>query len=186
MADNPEDPARYGFKLVTEGNLLEPDPLMGSFATREGDVIRPMVPADLLRVILPITLENPVPFEVRKAFMFARDAMCYAFWYYPLITLGAQQILRVADYATDVAGRLNGIASHKTFGPRIDQLRAAGVLDGARISAWNLLCEMRNRVTHPEWQQTWMPSDGITIVRMVADEIQALRWPATVKDEATT
>ncbi len=34
-----QNEAQYGFKMVDETNLLEPDPLMVNLATRENDVI---------------------------------------------------------------------------------------------------------------------------------------------------
>jgi hypothetical protein len=172
-----QEEAHYGFKMVDEMNLLAPDPLMGSMATRENDVVRPMIPNDLLQPILAVTLEERVPFEVRRAFFFARNAMCYGYWYYPLITLGSQQLLRVADYATEVAGSVNGLTPHRNFRPRIDQLVAAGVIDSANRGTWELICRFRNKATHPEWQQIWGIPQTLNVVRAVANEITAMRWP---------
>ncbi len=138
-----------------------------------------MIPNDLLRPILKVTLVEPVPFDVRRTFFFARNAMCYGFWYYPLITMGSQQILRVADYATEVAGSANGLTPHRNFRPRIDQLITAGVIDAAHLQTWEVICRFRNTSTHPAWQQIWGIPQTIQVVRTVADAIQALRWPPT-------
>jgi hypothetical protein len=172
-----QNKAQYGFKMIDESNLLEPDPLVGGMAMRENNVIRQMVPGDLMRPILAVTVEEPVPFEVRRSFFFARNAMCYGFWYYPLITMGSQQLLRVADYATEVAGKANGLMPHRNFRPRLDQLVAAGVIDPSHLQTWLFICRFRNKATHPEWQQVWGIPQTVQVVRMVADEIKALRWP---------
>jgi hypothetical protein len=166
----------YGFKMVDAANVLEPDPIISKMATREDDVIRPMVPSDLLRPILAVTLAAPVPFEVRRAFLFARNAMCYGFWYYPLITIGSQQILRVADYATDVAITASGGKPRRSFRGRVDQLVARGILDHTRLHTWEAICRLRNRATHPDWQEVWGIPQTVRVVETVATEILALRW----------
>jgi hypothetical protein len=166
----------YGFKQITPDNLAQPDPLVLNMWTREGAEFRPMTPEDFITPILALSLCDPVPLEVRRAFVFARNTMCYGYWYWPAMTLGAQQILRVADYATDVAGRLNGINARQTFGPRITQLAKVGIIDASRRDAWETLLKLRNMVTHPDWQQTWGLPQTVDAAALAAREIQALRW----------
>lgn len=182
-SDEIKEASQYGFKRVDAENVLSPDPLMAALATREGDVIRPMTYEDVARPLLRIHLNDDVPKEVRRAFLFPLYAMCYAFWYYPLTTLGAQQILRVADLASERAGHANGLQPHRNFRPRIGQLRAAGVIQAAREDRWNQIVDMRNRVTHPGCQQTWGFAQTVQVVRMIADEINALRWPPSEVQE---
>ena len=166
----------YGFKQISVENLTLPDPLVLDMWTREGNDLRPMTPNDFVRPILAIQLDEPVPFEVRRAFYFARNAMCYGYWYWPAITLGSQQVLRVADLASRTASEERGLKPHQNFGPRISQLRAAGIVDAEREERWNLIVRLRNKATHPEWQQTWGLPQTIDCIIMVAEEIKALRW----------
>lgn len=69
-----QNEAQYGFKMVDETNLLEPDPLIVNLATRENDLIRPMNPNDLLRPILKVTLVGPVRDEFHTSSPDAHDS----------------------------------------------------------------------------------------------------------------
>lgn len=174
--DNVGDIDGYGFKQVDFQNLTQPDPLVVGMLTRDGDEIRPITPEDFVSPILAISLAQPVPLEVRRAFYFARNVMCYGYWYWPAITLGSQQVLRVADLASCIAGAANGLKPNKNFGPRIGQLRAAGVIGADREQRWNVIVKLRNIATHPDWQQTWGMAQTVQCIEMVAFEIQSLRW----------
>lgn len=177
--------AQYGFKLVTAQNLADPDPLVSLLVTREGETFRRMTPEDFARPILAVTLEEPVPFEVRHAFLYARNAMCYGYWYWPVVTLGFEQVLRVADFATNVAARANGLKPKWSFERRIDQLIAATIIETERKPVWNYIRKLRNKVTHPERQLTWGIAQPITDMRLIAEAIQGLRWVATPETDKT-
>jgi len=75
----------YRFKMVTPENLMEPDTVVGYMGTIENGEVRPMSPQDFIRPILAVGLDEPVPLIVRQAFYFARNAMCYGYWYWPAL-----------------------------------------------------------------------------------------------------
>ncbi len=98
-----EQDHNLGFKKVTEHNWLEPDPIMrhlvnvnltdGTTCTVSG--------ADWIKFVNDFRMSPPVPNEVRVALRFATGAIGYAYFYYPVFTIVAQQVLRVADFALE-------------------------------------------------------------------------------------
>jgi hypothetical protein len=166
----------YGFKMVTLENLLEPDPVMQYFWQRSPDgSFSQMAAADWAYPILAVKLSDNVPQVVRDAFYFARNAMCYAYWYYPLHTIGSQQILRVADFATDVAAKQNGLRPARGFERRINQLVNAGIISSTE-RRWDGIRRLRNSATHPAFQQNWGGGMSIELVQIVAGLINSLKW----------
>src|ERR1700686_493041 len=176
---------KLGFKTVTARNLLEPDPISASHHMRTVDGFRQMLPEDWVDPITGVTLPDSVPFEVRRAFQMARDAMCYGYWFYPLVTLMAQQLLRVADFATDVACLTHSIKSPRNFKARVDELIAVGIIPQAHEGLWEGIRRMRNHSTHPNFQQIWGPGMAIPIAQRVADAIAGIRWNNNANKTAT-
>ena len=87
-----------GFKVVDATNVLAIDPLVGGLATMRPDgTIEPTAERDFAHTLAAIDIKPHVPLEVRRGFLFARNSMCYGYWCYGMLTLGAQQMLRVAD-----------------------------------------------------------------------------------------
>jgi hypothetical protein len=151
--------------MPNDETLMQRDPLVDGMVTIENDEGRAMTPFDLARPILMVELPNEVPFEVRRAFYMARNAMAYGYWYWPLVTMGAQQILRVADFATDVAWNTT---KSPNFKERVEKLIKRRVIDGSDANLWECVRDWRNKATHPEWQQTWGPKWGVKFAQTVA------------------
>lgn len=169
---------QFGFKSVDATNISNPDPVSATLYTLTPDGARPMISADWVKPIIAITLPEAIPFEVRRAFVCARDAMCYAYWYYPLLTLMAQQLLRVGDFATDVACRHHAIAPIRSFGRRVAKLLEVGVIPSGDATLWEGILHMRNHSTHPSFQEIWGPGMAIPIAQRVADGIGGMSWNA--------
>jgi hypothetical protein len=107
----------------------------------------------------------------------ALGSLAYAYWYYPLYTIGAQQLLRVADYALDQFARGIGLERSYSLADRIEKLASQGVLgDEADISRWQLIRRLRNKVTHPTFQEIWGLPQAHDVAQSVAEAISALPW----------
>ncbi len=176
MSDADPGPS-LGFKIVTLENVLEVDPVVADFVTLNHTTgeVRPQAPEDWVRLVMSITLNAAVPHEVRKMFTFAQGAMCYAHWYYPLLTLISHDLLRVADFATVQACRARGI-SGKTMEKRIAALVADGAIGSTDERLWHQIRGARNRTTHPPTQDIYGFSMAFDILRTVRDLIDRVAW----------
>ena len=177
---NPDDPI-YGFKLVDESNVLTPDEVFNALVTIDEDGPRSVAPSDTLRNLREVQLDDAVPLDVRRAFQMALGAMAYAYWYYPLFTLAAQQILRVADFASDVFARERGFDLQYSLAARLKTLAKAQAIDELQLRRWEGIRRLRNSATHPSFQQIWGPAQAIDIARAVADAINTLPWSSAQK-----
>jgi hypothetical protein len=171
--------AHLGFKNVTVENVLGVDPVVAMMyaLNHATDEARPQEPSDWITVVVRVELSHSVPHEVRRVFTFAKGAMCYAHWYYPMLTLGAHELLRVTDFAAAEACRLHGIKA-KTFKDRIAELAAAGVISAADESMWTTIRNARNRATHPAAQDVYGFSHAYQILKIVHAVINRLVWPS--------
>jgi hypothetical protein len=182
MSDQPNPEAEYGFKIPDASNVLEPDPLSKAFSTLDEHGTRSFVPEDILRALAPARLESHVPHEVRRAFRVALGSLPYAYWYYPLYTMGSQQLLRVADYALDQFARTAGMERPYSMADRIQKLSSSGLLSESDASRWQLIRRLRNMVTHPTFQEIWSLRQACDVADSVAEAINALPWSGKASD----
>lgn len=88
------------FKRLSLENCLERDPVLGLFATIDGEGgARPVSDTELLELILAPKLASAVPSDVLGVYEAARASMCYGYFFYPLYTFATQQLFRVAEAA---------------------------------------------------------------------------------------
>jgi hypothetical protein len=167
--------AGIGFKVVDADNVLAIDPLVAGLATKSpGGTVRPTAERDFARTFAAINVEPHVPLEVRRGFLFARNAMCYGYWCYGMLTLGAQQRLRVADDALAYAER--GIAKRLTFADRIRKLVELGDIPAEDEIRWDGVRNLRNSATHQKFQQIWSPGMAGQMVSTVATLLARVTW----------
>lgn len=170
-------PAHLGFKIVTSDNVLQTDPVVATMVTLNkltGEV-HSQAPEDWLRLVTGIVLDEKVPLEVRKMFTFAQGGMCYGHWYYPLLTLIAHDLLRVADFATVEACRERHIAA-RTFEKRIVALVAAETIPAPDEQLWTAIRHARNRATHPASQSIYGFSMAFDMLRVICGLINRIVW----------
>ena len=106
----------------------------------------------------------------------ALGSLPYAYWYYPLYTLGAQQLLRVADYALDQFARNAGLEQPYSLASRIQELSSSGALSDEDVRRWQLIRRLRNKVAHPTFQKIWGLPQACDVAQSVAEAIAALPW----------
>lgn len=177
MSEPFPDPT-FGFKIVTLENVLEVDPVVADHVTlnRATGEARPQAKEDWVPLVMSVTLDTAVPHEVRKMFIFAQGAMCYAHWYYPLLTLVSHDLLRVADFATVEACRERALRG-RTMQKRITALVADGAVAPADERLWTVIREARNRTTHPPTQYIYGFGMAFDILRTIRDLIDRIAWP---------
>src|SRR4051794_1449941 len=93
-----------GIKTITGENWLKPDPTSTIFAqiSASDESVSSISGDDWVKLFLGPSLAVSVPNEVRKLFEVARGALVYGYFFYPLYTLGGEQLLRVVECAASV------------------------------------------------------------------------------------
>ena len=168
-----------GFKVVDGENVMRPDPIMEALATMDATGIRPIAQTDFAHTFAAIGIDAGVPLDVRRGFLFARNAMCYGFWCYGLMTLGTQQMMRVADDGIARAAREHGLPKRLTFAERLSRLVALGAVPTEDEPRWNALRRLRNNATHQESQQILTPANAAQMTTTVATLLARVSWRAT-------
>lgn len=111
-------PELFGFKRLTIDNWLSVDPAWGG-------IVMSSSRADPSEAwffdIVRSDLDPGVPLNIRRLFEIARGTWVYSLMFYPLLTLGTEQMFRVFEASvTEKCKILNAPAKVKTFGQ--DQL----------------------------------------------------------------
>lgn len=169
-----------GFKRVTTANALETDPVVSDMWTVNHSTgeARPQEPGDWISLITSIELRPVVPSEVHRMFTLVQGALCYAHWYYPMVTIGMNEMLRIADVATDKACKQRRLpyGEDAPFARRIDSLATVGAIDDADKQLWHRLRKQRNRATHPSSQNIYGFAQAFDTARHVRDLIDRINW----------
>lgn len=165
-----------GIKNITISNWVEPDSSSTSFGTLSlaGEPV-PIVASDLLKMIMKPQLRSAVPDEIQVLFEVARGTMVYGWFFYPLYTLGAEQLFRVTE--TAVILKCTKMESPKlidTFAKRIKWLVDREVILQIETNEWNALRKLRNITSHPEYQSIIMPGMAINLIERTVDRINSL------------
>jgi hypothetical protein len=160
--------SKLPFKEIDAHNWLNPDPVVLHFRGMEHAT-------DYVRTVLAPRLSTNVPEDVRKLFEVARAAVLYGYLFYPLYTLGMEQLFRVGEAAVACKCEQLGIPKDKKkFSDRIDWLTERGVFDRGEFSRWHTLRRLRNAASHPERQPIDTPGSVIGFLDAVAEDINAL------------
>jgi hypothetical protein len=160
--------SKLGFKEIDAHNWLTPDPIVLHFAGMDRAT-------DYVETVLAPRLSANVPEDIRKLFEVARSAMLYGYLFYPLYTLGMEQLLRVGEAAVALkCEQLNMPKKGKKFSDRIDWLAEKGIFNKREFSGWHTLRRLRNSASHPDTQSIVAPGSAIGMVGAVAEDINAL------------
>lgn len=171
-----------GFKQVTADNWLEPDPMSTIFVSLLPDgQTQPTSSDEWLQLILEPQLADAVPEEVRRLFEVARGAMVYGYLFYPLYTLAAEQLFRVADAAVFHKCKLLGYQEQRRPGKERDPLaikidwliKQLGLTSDDRMR-WQSIRQLRNYVSHPDQQTIMIPAWSVRILRDITENINQL------------
>lgn len=166
---------KFGFKEITLQNWREPDPILNAFVDLAVDAFRPATGEEWLERILEPKLLDSVPQEVQALYEVARGALVFGYFFYPLFTLGTEQLFRVADSAVANKCKVVGGPRPKvSFHKRVEWLANYGFIPQADVSLWTTLRDLRNATSHPEDNIPFVPRDAIYTLHDVARKINAL------------
>ena len=120
-------------------------------------------------------LAPAVPLNIRKLFEIARGTLVYSLMFYPLLTLGTEQVFRVFETALLMKCRdLGAPAKAKTFAEKIEWLTKSGVIRVHDKDRWTAIRHFRNEASHPKDQNIFPPSEALHIVDAAIELINAL------------
>lgn len=167
---------KFGFKEITQSNWLEPDPVLRGFIRISADGrSQGLTGDDYLNHILKIKLFESVPVEVQALFEVARGAMVYGYFFYPLYTLAAEQLFRVAESAIVLKCKALGAPRSKdTLKKKIEWLIDQGNILGTELNRWEAIRSLRNATSHPNSQSIFTPGDAIRFLEGIAEQINSL------------
>ncbi len=169
-----------GFQKLTKENWLTVAGAMQNRVTlRQDGTIAPMVAEDWLEPILMPKILDSVPVEIEALFEAARGTMAYGWFFYPAMTLGAQQLFRVAEAAVRMLCVDNGAPRPRSFKDAVDWLVAKSVIPIADQTRWEALRSLRNLGSHPKLQEHLGPALAFQALTDVADLINGLPFGST-------
>lgn len=157
------------FKKITVDNWREPD---------ETSSLSINIPLnEWINIILEPNLIEAVPTEIKKLFEVARGALVYGYFFYPLYTLGLEQLFRVAEAA--VTRKCKTMEAPPTIyeGPfqnKVHYLVEKKVIPNQKKEVWNAIRILRNIASHPQDQSIHAPGEVIGKIARIADEINSL------------
>ncbi len=127
--------------------------------------------------ILKPNLNETVPTEVKALFEVARGSLVYGYFFYPLYTLGLEQLFRVAEAA--VTRKCKTMEAPRAickggFLKKVKYLVEMKVIPNQKEEIWNAIRGLRNIASHPQDQSILAPGEAIGKLSRIADEINSL------------
>lgn len=166
------------FKDLTIDNWLEPDPTLDIFVrfSAEEGAFRGISAEERAQDVLAPQLDERVPLEIRRLFEVARGALLYGYFFYPLFTLGTEQLHRVVETAVKRKCEALGAPSKtiKNYAAALAFLRAQGVIEEEGWVVWDAGRQLRNLASHPDDQTILPPGSAIATLRRTADAVNGL------------
>lgn len=166
-------------KRLNLDNWTEIDPVIASGAfvrlsLVDGSVEK-VTSRDWVERSLRPQLSPQVPEAVRDLFEIARGAFLYGVCFYPLFTLGLEQILRVQEAAARARAVLHGIrVGKRRYQDILDELQTRGLLSPEDHEEWTIRRRLRNLTTHADRASILLPSQAVNELTRVADSINRL------------
>lgn len=174
----------FGFKRLTADNWLVPDRAWTSVVhgvSCDGEV-HMMTANQWMQSVLAFNLLERTPVEVRKLFEVARGCMVYGYFFYPMLTLGSEQLYRVAEAALDY--KCQEMGRHKpreSFAGKIKWLESESVLSDKE--RWDAIRHLRNEASHAKRQTVLAPGMVLGLLGSITAGINSLFCPSS-NDEA--
>lgn len=167
---------RLTFKKLTPENMLEPDKnLHWVSVSREDQSVRPMSHKDWIEEILEPQLADRVPAEIVELYEVARGALAYGTFFYPLFTLGTEQLFRVLEAAvTHTCNEMGGPGPKRKYEKKVAFLAKSGAIPKKDEEVWHAARKFRNIVSHQTSQSLLTPVNAVRMLRRVTENINLL------------
>lgn len=157
-----------GIKQLSAANWLMPDDVIRFFTGMERA-------EDYVAEVLGPRLSEKVPEDIRALFDVARGTMLYGYLYYPLFTVGLQQLFRIGEAAIQhKCAQLAISRNKKRFVDRIDWLVEKDVFSVEEADRWHALRRLRNAASHPTKQSITSPGMAIGTLYRLSEDINTL------------
>lgn len=164
--------SKFGFKQLSVENWLIPDSMTQIFGTMSSDgSTREISGEEWLQDLLQPQLEDTVPLEVQKLFEVARGTMAYGYFFYPIYTLGIEQLFRVIEAAVAFKCKAMGAPPRQNYEKNIDWLIRKGVIPQEEFLRWEGIRGLRNIASHPKMQSIWTPVEALRYIESAANRI---------------
>ncbi len=166
-------------KIVSVSNVFEVDPAFALDVTIDLHTGRTRLAghADWIADVMALDMHAGVAPTVRQAFDSVRGSLCYAYWYAPLLSSVASDVLRIADLALVEACRSVGRRSH-TMSARIATLRSLGAIARTDEAAWTTIRRARGALAHPFADESYGFASTLRLVAKVRDLVDSIAWSA--------
>ena len=137
--------------------------------------VQPLTANDWVERFLAPQLSPNVPEEVREAFEVARGAMLYGVCFYPLFTLGLEQVFRLMEAAAKAKATSLGIATGRhDYRWILEALQEKKALTKDEHDEWTNARKFRNLTTHAERQTILMPGQVVGTLTSITEAINRL------------
>jgi len=166
-------PEAFGFKRLTVDNWLAVDPAWAGVVMSSS---LPNASDAWVFDLVQSELDPTVPLNIRRLFEIARGTLVYSLMFYPLLTLGTEQMFRVFEAALSAkCADLGAPAKVKTFAEKIEWLTKSGaIVDAPEKNRWTSIRHLRNEASHPKDQSIFPPSEALHIVDAAIELINPL------------
>ncbi len=118
-------------------------------------------------------LDASVPINIRKLFEVARGCMICSWYFYPLATLGFEQMTRVGDLAIHEKCRGLGLRTG-IFSANLQTLATQGVISPSDNTRWEAVRSLRNDRSHPKDMMLIDPGQALVSLHSFAELINQL------------
>ena len=164
------------FKKLTPQNWRQRDRTVDPFGRMNPDGSFSEVSDDEWAAeILEAKLDVTVPEDVRNLFEVAQGVFCYGCYFYPLYTLGLEQLFRVMEAA--VSHKCMSLGAPKQdskFSEKLEWLGENDHLSKQEYIRWSATRELRNIVSHAKEQSLALPTEAIGEMQLMAERINSL------------
>lgn len=163
-------------KQITTENWLTHDPIMNVFVAFS-DAPNNTVQGGtrLVSHAIEPQLQHQMPEGIVRLYEMARGAICYGCFFYPLYTLGMEQLHRCLDAALkQKIEMLNDGKSPKRFKERIEWAITNKVIASVDAGRWDAIRELRNEGAHPTGHTIMPPGEAIHSLHIAADLLNDL------------
>ena len=119
--------------------------------------------------------QKAVPIQIHALYEVVRGAIIYGYLFYPLYTLGIEQLFRVAEAAVkEKCKEIGAPKSIRTFEKRIDYLVNENVIPQEVKPTWDAVRKLRNFASHPEGQNLHPPGMVVGLLERTVNSINSL------------
>lgn len=163
------------FKKLTPANWLDVDRVSTYLVEISTEGPKSINGVRWATAILETELSEDVPLAIRRLFEVAQGVMCYGWFFYPLYTLGYEQMHRVIESAvTHRFRQLDGPKNISNYYGRMKWLQEQGVIPKADWGRWDASRRLRNSGSHSDRQSLVDQSGAVYQLEIARKMIESL------------